>query len=281
MTDIHPTAIISPGARIGEGVRIGPYSIVESDCEIGDDCWIDAHVKIARYTSLGPRCRVYLGALVGEEPQDHRFKPGTVAHTVIGSDTTIREYVTIHRSPFEGGITSVGDRTLLMAFVHLGHDVRVGNRVTIANQTGISGHVIIEDGAVLSGYVLIHQFCRIGALAMLGGRTIIRQDVPPFCMVAENECICGPNTLGLRRAGFNDELRLAIKHAIKTFFFHGLNAGNALHEIENSADFERPEISHFVDFIRHTERGIMPGDPELIALGTHAHNGDGLHPAEP
>lgn len=179
MTDIHPTAIISPGARIGEGVRIGPYSIVESDCEIGDDCWIDAHVKIARYTSLGPRCRVYLGALVGEEPQDHRFKPGTVAHTVIGSDTTIREYVTIHRSPFEGGITSVGDRTLLMAFVHLGHDVRVGNRVTIANQTGISGHVIIEDGAVLSGYVLIHQFCRIGALAMLGGRTIIRQDVPP------------------------------------------------------------------------------------------------------
>ena len=160
MTDIHPTAIISPGARIGEGVRIGPYSIVESDCEIGDDCWIDAHVKIARYTSLGPRCRVYLGALVGEEPQDHRFKPGTVAHTVIGSDTTIREYVTIHRSPFEGGITSVGDRTLLMAFVHLGHDVRVGNRVTIANQTGISGHVIIEDGAVLSGYVLIHQFCQ-------------------------------------------------------------------------------------------------------------------------
>ena len=186
MTDIHPTAVISPKAQIGTGVRIGPYSIVEDDCVIGDDCVIDSHVKIARYTTLGPRCRVYLGALGGEEPQDHRFTPGTVAWTTVGADTTIREYVTIHRSPFAERYTRIGSGTLLMSFVHIGHDAQIGDRVTIANQTAVSGHVIIEDQAVLSGYILIHQFCRIGRLAMVGARTIIRQDIPPFCMLAEN-----------------------------------------------------------------------------------------------
>ena len=208
---IHPTAVIAPSARIGRDVHIGPYSVIGEDTVIGDDCWIDAHVKISDQTTLGPRCRVYFGALIGEEPQDHRFRPGTRASTVIGAETTLREYVTIHRSPFEGGTTSVGDRTLLMAFVHVGHDARIGSRVTVANQTAISGHVVIEDGAVLSGYILIHQFCRIGALAMVGGRTIVRQDIPPFCMLAENECICGPNTIGLRRAGYESAQRMAIR----------------------------------------------------------------------
>lgn len=267
---IHPTAVIHPGAKLGRNVSVGPYSIIEEDCVIGDDCMIDAHVKIARYTTLGARCRVYLGALIGEEPQDHRFRPGTVAWTKIGDDTTLREYVTIHRSPFPGGTTSVGSGTLLMAFVHVGHDARIGNKVTVANQTGISGHVIIEDGAVLSGYVLIHQFCRIGALAMLGGRTIIRQDVPPFCMVAENECICGSNTVGLRRAGFDSAQRMAIRRAIKTYFFHGLNSTNALTRIAEEGGND-PNVAHFVDFIRRSDRGIMPGDPELVALGTRHH----------
>ncbi len=267
---IHPTAVIHPDAKLGRNVSVGPYSVIEADCVIGNDCMIDAHVKIARYTTIGARCRIYLGALIGEEPQDHRFKPETVAYTVIGDDTTIREYVTIHRSPFPGGTTSVGSRTLLMAFVHVGHDARIGNQVTVANQTAISGHVIIEDGAVLSGYILIHQFCRIGALAMLGGRTIVRQDVPPFCMLAENECVCGSNTVGLRRAGFDSSQRMAIRRAIKKYFFHGLNSTNALARIEAEAG-DDPHLLHFTGFIRSSERGIMPGDPELIALGTRNH----------
>ncbi len=266
MNDIHPTAVVSPDARIGEGVRIGPYSIVEDDCVIGDGCWIDSHVKIARHTTLGPRCRVYLGALVGEEPQDHRFQPGTVAWTTVGADTTIREYVTIHRSPFEGGYTRIGSGTLLMAFVHVGHDAQIGNRVTVANQTAVSGHVVIEDMAVLSGYVLIHQFSRIGTLAMVGARTIVRQDIPPYCMLAENECVCGPNVIGMRRAGFDNHTRAAVRRAIKTYFFKGLNGSNALAEIEGMPELPA-EVGHFVEFIRATERGIMPGDPELIALG--------------
>lgn len=263
---IHPTAVIAPSAQIGKDVHIGPYSVIGENTVIGDDCWIDAHVKVSDQTTVGPRCRIYFGALVGEEPQDHRFRPGTKASTEIGADTILREYVTIHRSPFEGGMTSIGEHTLLMAFVHVGHDARIGNRVTVANQTAISGHVIIEDGAVLSGYILIHQFCRIGMLAMIGARTIIRQDIPPFCMLAENECICGPNTIGLRRAGYDSAQRLLIKKAIKSYFFHGLSATNALAEIE-ALPGKTPEIDHFVHFIQTTERGIMPGDPELAAIG--------------
>ena len=264
---IHPTAVISPGAKIGKGVHIGPYSVIGDDVVIGDDCWIDTHVKIADSTTIGKRCRIYMGALVGEEPQDHRFKPGTKATTTIGDDTTIREYVTIHRSPFEGGNTSVGSHTLLMAFVHVGHDAQVGNRVTVANHSALSGHVVVEDGAVISGYVLIHQFCRIGSLAMIGGRTIITQDIPPYCMLAENGCVCGPNTVGLRRAGVDSDGRLAIKNAIKNYYFRGLNATNAFEEIAKY-DHRCDEVEHFVDFIRMTTRGTMPGDPGMIALGT-------------
>ncbi len=274
MNDIHPTAVIAPGVKIGNNVRIGAYTVIQDDCVLEDDCWIDANVKIGRWTSIGRRSRIYFGALVGDDPQDHRFREGTRASTRIGNDVTIREYVTIHRSPFENGVTSIGDGTLLMAFVHVGHDARIGNRVTAANHTAFSGHVVVGDGAVLSGYVLIHQFCRIGEIAMVGGRTIIRQDIPPYCMLAENEHICGPNVVGLRRNGFNSEQRGIIRHIIKEYFFRRLNAANALEKIEREYAAS-PEAMNFVRFIRGTERGIMPGDPALIALsGNHLHDHD-------
>ena len=272
--EIHPTAVIAPGVKIGQSVRIGAHTIIEPDCEIGDDCMIDANVKIGRWTTIGARSRIYFGAVVGDDPQDHRFREGTVAFTRIGSDVTLREYVTIHRSPFAGGETIVGDGTLLMAFVHLGHDVRIGKRVTAANHTALSGHVVVGDGAVLSGYVLVHQFCRIGSLTMVGGRTIIRQDIPPFCMLAENECICGPNVVGLRRAGFDSARRLLIRRAIKSYFFRGLNSANALEVIDGFTG-ESADLKLFTDFIRHTDRGIMPGDPKLIALVHHHEEEDG------
>ena len=264
---IHPTAVIAPGVQIGKDVHIGAYTVIEPDCVIGDNCWIDAHVKIGRWTTIGARTRIYFGALIGDDPQDHRFTAGTQAFTVIGSDTTIREYVTIHRSPIEGRKTTIGNHTLLMAFVHVGHDACIGNRVTAANQTAFSGHVIVGDGAVISGYVLVHQFCRIGSLAMVGARTIIRQDIPPYCMLAENECVCGPNVVGLRRAGFDNSRRFAIRQAVKTFFFKGLNSTNAVEEIL-AAHPDNPDITLFTDFIRSTERGIMPGDPKLKSLGS-------------
>ncbi len=258
---IHPTAIIDPGARLGSNVAVGPYAVIEADTVVGDDCHIDAHVKIGRYTVLGPRCRVYFGALVGEEPQDHRFRPGVRSATEIGSDTTIREYVTIHRSPFPDAVTRIGRHTLLMAFVHVGHDAVIGNQVTAANHTAISGHVEIGDGAVISGYVLIHQFVRIGALAMIHGRTTVLQDIPPYCMLAENDYICGPNTVGLRRAGLDAARRAAIRRAIKIYFFHGLNSKNAFAEI--TRETPTAEVGHFLDFIRGTSRGITSGDQSV------------------
>jgi len=266
MTEIHPTAVIAPSVKLGKDVRIGPYTVIQGDCTIGDNAWIDANVKIGRWTDIGAGTRIYFGALVGDDPQDHRFKEGTRAYTHIGSNVTIREYVTIHRSPFPEGETVVDDGTLLMAFVHVGHDARIGKNVTAANHTSFSGHVIVGDGAVLSGFVLIHQFCRIGEIAMVGGRTIIRQDIPPYCMLAENEHICGPNVVGLRRNGFDPEKRAVIRHIIKDYFFRRLNAANALEKIEQEYS-DSPEAQHFVDFIRRTERGIMPGDPALIAIG--------------
>lgn len=261
---IHPTAVIAPGAVIGRNVEIGPYAVVENNCVIGDNCYIDAHAKVCEFTTVGENTRIYYGALVGTEPQDHRFKPGIRSFTEIGSNAVIREYVTIHRSPFEDKVTRVGDGTLLMAFVHIGHDAQVGNYVTIANQTAVAGHVIIEDRAVLSAYVLIHQFCRIGTLAMIGGRTILPQDVPPYCMLAENCCVCGPNVIGMRRAGMESDTRLAIRKAIKSYFFKGLNGSNALSEIESEPMIG--EVQHFVDFIRASERGIMAGASDLAGF---------------
>ncbi len=260
---IHPTAVIDPSARLGRDVEIGPYAVIEGDTEIGDNCFIDSFAKIARYTSVGADSRIYMGAYIGAEPQDHRFKPGIESRTIIGSGCTLREYVTIHRSPFERGITEVGDGTLLMAFVHVGHDARIGRFVTVANQTGISGHVVIEDQAVLSACILIHQFCRIGRLAMIGARAILNRDVPPFALLAENECIHGANIIGLRRAGIPEANRTAIREAIRTYFFRGLNGINALKEIESGNPL--PEIRHFADFIRQSTRGMMPGDPKIIA----------------
>ena len=262
---IHPTAIVSPKAEIGKNVEIGPYSVIEDDVKIGDDCYIDAHVKICQYTTVGARCRIYFGALVGAEPQDHRFYRGLRSFCEIGSDTVIREYVTIHRPPFEFLKTKVGNHVLLMAFVHVAHDVIIADRVTIANHTAITGHVQIGEGAVLSGYAKIHQFCRIGQLAMIGAGCLISQDIPPFCMLRETNFITGPNTIGLRRAGISNESRLAIRKAIKTFFFEGLNAKNALEQIERSG-MTAPEVHVFTNFIKETKRGIMPGNPKYTGL---------------
>ena len=262
---IHPTAVVSPNAEIGKNVEIGPYAVIDDDVRIGDDCFIDAHVKIGQYTTIGPRCRIYFGAFVGAEPQDHRFYKGIQSYTEIGSDTVIREYVTIHRPPFEFLKTTIGNHVLLMAFVHIGHDVIIGDRVTIANNTALSGHVQVGQGAVFSGCVLVHQFCRIGALAMVGPGAHVGQDIPPFCMLRESNVITGPNTIGLRRAGMSNEQRLAIRRAIRTFFFEGLNAKNALEQIERGENV-LPEVHMFVNFIKESHRGIMPGNPKFVGI---------------
>ena len=253
---IHPTAIVSPNAEIGENVEIGPYAIIEDDVRIGNDCFIDAHVKVAQYTTVGPRCRIYYGAFVGAEPQDHRFYKGVQSFTEIGSDTVIREYVTIHRPPFEFMKTVIGSHVLLMAYTHIGHDSVIADQVTIANNGMIAGHVQIARGAVLGGAAKVHQFCRIGALAMIGAGGIILQDVPPFCLTDQNGEVAGVNTIGLRRVGMASAPRLAIRQAVKTLFFKGLSIKNALDEIQHGENI-CPEVQMFANFVKESSRGIV------------------------
>lgn len=269
MLNIHPTAVISPDAKLGENISIGAYSIIGSDTVIGDDCVIDAHVKIASHTRIGAGSRIYFGAVIGDDPQDHRFKPGVIAYTEIGRNVTLREYVTIHRSPFENAVTSVGDNTLLMAFVHVGHDAQIGRNVTVANNTVFAGHVTVGDGAVISAYVLVHQFCRIGELAMVGGRTLVRQDVPPFCMLSEDNAVCGINVVGLRRNNFDDDRRFNVKKIVKLFFFRQLNSEQALNRI--STEFPGNEdAGKFISFIRESKRGIMSGNELLRNIANNS-----------
>lgn len=265
---IHPTAVVSPKAEIGKNVEIGPYTVVEGDVTIGDNTYVDAHVKICQYTTIGPNCRIHYNSLIGGEPQDHSFDPGCVSYTEIGSHTVIREFVTIHRSPQEELKTIVGDHCLIMGFVHLAHDVVLGDRVTIVNHSGLSGHVQVGSGAIISGYNLFHQFCRVGTMAMIGPGNQINLDIPPYCLLGYNRCIYGPNTIGLRRAGLNAEQRTAIRNAIKTYFFKGLSKRDALAEIEKDMT---PEVEHFYEFIKSSHRGIMPTTPKK---SQEALNGD-------
>lgn len=257
---IHSTAVVSPKAEIGGNVDIGPFAVVEEHVIIGDNCFIDAHAKIAKFTTLGARCKVHFGAVVGDTPQDHSFDPDTVSHTEIGADTVIKEYVTIHRSPKEGFKTIIGNHCMLMCFSHVAHDVIMGDRVTIVNHTALSGHVQVGSGAVISGYNLFHQFCRIGTLAMVGPGNHINMDIPPYTMLGEPGFIYGPNAIGMRRAGFPPDVRMAVRQAIKCYFFSDLSKAEALEKIEE--DGMLPEVEHFVEFIKSSNRGIMPVNPK-------------------
>ncbi|MCF7854732.1 MAG: acyl-ACP--UDP-N-acetylglucosamine O-acyltransferase [Candidatus Pacebacteria bacterium] len=253
---IHPTAVIASGAVVGKDVEIGPYTIVGEHVEIGDGCRIGPHCTLTGHTSIGARTKIHSGAVVGDEPQDYHYK-GEVSYTRIGTDCTIREYATIHRGSDAESETVIGDNVMIMGLAHVAHNCRIGNRVTVANLTLLAGHVDVEDSAFISGGVLVHQFTRIGTLAMLGGGSVVTQDIPPYCM-HPRDAINGPNSVGLKRAGKTPEVRSAIREAIKLYFFSGLNRGDALDKI--AAEFSgQPDVEHFVAFIRESSRGIAPG----------------------
>lgn len=253
---IHSTAVIGPKVQLGNAVEIGPYTVIEDEVQVGDGCAIGPHVHVSGHTRIGEGTRIHAGAVIGDRPQDLHYG-GEVAYTDIGANCTIREYVTIHRGTAEGSRTVVGDHVLLMAFVHLGHNCQISDHVVIANGTMLAGHVHVGTRAFVSAGVMVHQFVRIGRLAMIGGGNGIGQDVPPFCMLQYDQ-IQGPNVVGLRRAGFDDKTRLAIRGAIKTYFFNGLNRVNALEEIRATGPL-CPEVEEFVQFVEGTRRGICPG----------------------
>jgi UDP-N-acetylglucosamine acyltransferase len=253
---IHPTAQIDPGAELGADVSIGPFAIIEADVAIAQGCRIGAHAVIRRYTTLGPRCRVWEHAVLGGEPQDVSFHD-QVSRLEIGADNLIREGVTIHRATTAGGCTRIGDGNFLMANCHVAHDCQIGERVIIANGALLAGHVSVADRAFISGNVVVHQFARVGTLAMVGGLARISQDCLPYMITEGSPATArGLNLVGLRRSGFAAETIRALKQAFRTLFRAGRSLQDALAELEASPC---AEVRAVAAFARATRRGFTHG----------------------
>jgi UDP-N-acetylglucosamine acyltransferase len=225
---IHPTAIVDPGAQIGNEVEIGPYSLVGAQVIIGEKCVVQSHVVIEGATRMGAENFIGHGTVIGAAPQDLSFKPQTKSRIEIGNGNTLREYCTIHRGAAEGSTTTIGDANYLMVGTHVGHNCAVGKNVIIANNCLLGGHVQVGDGAFLGGGCVFHQFIRVGRLAITQGGSAFSKDVPPFTIAALLNYVFGLNVVGLRRAGFSAKDRDEIKAAFKLIYSSGLNTRQAL-----------------------------------------------------
>lgn len=255
MRRIHPTAIVSPKAELGENVEIGPYAIVEENVVIQNNAIIHTHAVIAGLTAIGESCEVFPGAVVGMRCQDLKYR-GERTYVELGSRTVIRECVTVNSSTGEGSKTSIGEDCFLMAYSHVGHNCCLGNGVIMANAASLAGHIVIEDQAVIGGLVGIHQFVHVGTLSMIGGLSKVNQDVPPYSLSDGVPCsVVDINAIGLRRHGFSQETRNYIRRAFKILFKSGLATSHAV-EIVKSEIPHTPEIQHLLEFIAKSERGI-------------------------
>lgn len=259
MNRLHPSAVVDASAELGEGVEVGPFAVIEAGAVIGSGCVIGPHAVIHGAVRLGRDCRVHAGAVLGDTPQDLAFTPvpSTVA---IGDRCVIREGVTIHRGTAEGSVTRTGADCYLMANSHLAHNVTLGNHVILANGVLLAGYVEVGDRAFLSGNTSVHQFVRIGRLAMLGGLSAISQDVPPFMTTepgAYNR-LAGLNTVGLKRAGLPPETRTALKHAFKILFRSGMARSTAVAELR-AGTAPPPEVEEMLSFVEGSKRGVCSG----------------------
>ena len=253
MAVIHPTAIVDSKAELAPSVIVGPYSIVEAGVKIGANCRIGPHCHLLGNTVLGKENIVHAGCVLGDEPQDLSYR-GAPTSLVIGDGNRFREHVTIHRGTKEGTATEIGNHNYFMAHSHVAHNCRIHNHVIAVNSVLLGGYVEIEDRAFLGGGAVVHQFCRVGTLAILRGLSRISKDVPPFCMAVENNELVGLNVVGLRRAGFSLSQRTKLKEAYTILFRSNLNTSQALEQIESTSI--TLEVQHLIQFIRNSKRGI-------------------------
>jgi UDP-N-acetylglucosamine acyltransferase len=253
---IHETAVISPHARLHAEVKVGAYTVIGPDVEIGQGCEISHHVVLAGPLKIGVGNRVFPFASLGLEPQDKKFG-GEHSWLEIGDGNTIREYVTINRGTEKGGgVTRLGNQGWIMAYCHIAHDCLVGDHVTMSNGATLGGHVVVKDYANLGGLTGIHQFCRIGEYAIIGGHSMVTQDVVPFSMVAGNRAkLAGVNYIGLDRQGFTSAELEQINQAYKIIFKSGLTRDDALAKL-NEAFSDSRHIRMLIDFIQTSERGV-------------------------
>ena len=252
--NIHPTAVVSPTAKISSHTTIGPFCVVEPHAVIGAGCILESGAVVKTGAVLGENNHIFEGAVIGGLPQ-HAHMPERPGKVIIGSGNTIRENTTIHRALDEDKATLVGDANLIMGNIHIAHDCIIGNNTIITNNSLLAGHVELGDRAYISGAVAVHQFCRIGTLAMVGGQAHVVQDIPPFVTVdGLSSLVVGLNRVGLRRAGFLVEDIRLLKAAYQVIYRAGLTWGNVLERLKS--EFPEGPAAMFYSFLSATERGI-------------------------
>jgi UDP-N-acetylglucosamine acyltransferase len=258
-TDIDASAIVHPSAEIGEGATIGPHVVIGPRVTIGPNCRIGASAVVDGWTEIGEGTEIYPFASIGLVPQDLKFR-GEETRLVIGKHNIFREFVTVHRGTRGGGgVTEIGDRNVFMAYVHVAHDCHVGNNTIFGNMATLGGHVTVQDFANISAGSGIHQFCRIGRHAFIGGYSVITKDALPFARTVGSRParIFGVNAIGLQRRGIPSEVAAKLKRSFRYLLQSKLNTTNALRHIERDRTLSCPEVQFVVDFIRSSERGVI------------------------
>ena len=254
---IHKTAIIGDQVTLADNVSVGPYTVIDGPVVIGENVKIAAHCVIEGHTTIGRGCQFFTGAVIGSQPQDRKHQQADEVYLAIGDNNVFREYVTVNPGTLEGGgTTRIGNRNLFMACCHVAHDCTIGDDCVLANYVGLSGHVTIEDRAVIGGLSGIHQYGRVGYLAMIGGCSKVNQDVPPFSLVDGNPAtLRGLNIVGLKRADIPSESMMSLRRAFKILFNSGLNRTHAIEQVKEQLNGV-PEIHRVIEFILESKRGI-------------------------
>lgn len=256
MSLIHKTAIVNPKAELGNNVYVGPYAIIDEDVIIGDETHIAEHAIIRPGARIGSQCRIFSGAIISEISQDLKYH-GEKTETFIGNRTIIREYATIHKGTADRMKTVVGNDCMIMAYVHVAHDCKIGNNCIFSNATQLAGHVTVEDTVIIGGMTGIHQFVQIGAHAFVGGYMRISKDVPPYILAAGMPArYAGLNQVGLTRRGFGPEVLKALKEFYQILYRSDYNISDALKYVEEKLELI-PETRHAIEFIKASKRGLI------------------------
>jgi UDP-N-acetylglucosamine acyltransferase len=250
---IHPTAIIHPKAKLAATVQVGPYAVIDEGVEIGADCVIGPHSYLTGLTTIGARNRFYAGCVIGEAPQDLKYS-GEPTRVRIGDGNVFREHVTVHRSNKPEEDTVIGSQCFFMANAHVAHNCHLGDLVIMANGVLLGGHVTLDDRVFLSGNCLVHQFVRVGTLALMQGGSAISQDLPPYTVARGDNALCGLNTVGLRRAGLTPAERLELKGLYRALFREGINLRIAV--VSARTRFTSAPAKVMLDFVAASKRGV-------------------------
>jgi UDP-N-acetylglucosamine acyltransferase len=250
---IHPTAIIDAKARIDPGASIGPYAVIDAEVVLGAGCWVGPHVHLTGHTTIGRNNRFHAGCVIGDAPQDLKYK-GEPTRLSIGDNNVFREHVTVHRSNKQSEETVVGSNNFLMAHSHVGHNSHLGDSVILANGALLGGHVLVGDRVFISGNCLVHQFVRVGTLSLMQGGSAISKDLPPYTVARGDNGICGLNTVGLRRAGFNGAQRLELKRLYHALFRSGLKLSASVNQAKE--EFNSDLVQTLIEFVASSTRGV-------------------------